>query len=149
MRHSRATYLAGQGLNESQLREIFGWKKGSDMPSVYVHLSGRDTDEAILDLYGIKASESKDQFEKSVIECSFCGHENSPNAKFCEECNGPLDSQSAEQTAKEVRKQDDHINELLKFIREEYPRAIVDFYEEKGKVQELQELGKSEAKTEA
>ncbi|PTD93804.1 integrase, partial [archaeon SCG-AAA382B04] len=66
LRHSRATHLAGEGLNESQLREIFGWKKGSTMPSVYVHLSGRDTDEAILDMYGIDVGRAEDQFEKSV-----------------------------------------------------------------------------------
>lgn len=53
LRHSRATHLA-KGINEARMREIFGWTKGSDMPSVYVHLSGRDTDSALLKLYGIE-----------------------------------------------------------------------------------------------
>lgn len=53
LRHSRATHLAGEGLNEAHLREIFGWTRNSDMPSIYVHLSGRDTDRAILELYGL------------------------------------------------------------------------------------------------
>ncbi len=51
LRHSRATHLAGEGLNEVHLRKIFGWTRDSDMPSVYVHVSGRDTDRVILELY--------------------------------------------------------------------------------------------------
>jgi len=48
-RHSRATQLA-QHLTESQLRLFFGWSGRSDMPAVYVHLSGRDIDKAICQL---------------------------------------------------------------------------------------------------
>jgi len=32
--------------------EYFGWIQGSDMPSTYVHLSGRDIDNAILRIHG-------------------------------------------------------------------------------------------------
>jgi site-specific recombinase XerD len=46
LRHSRATFLATK-LTEAQMNQIFGWKQGSDMPSIYVHLSGRDVDDAI------------------------------------------------------------------------------------------------------
>lgn len=147
LRHSRATHLAAKGINESQMREIFGWTKNSDMPSVYVHLSGRDTDSALLNLYGIEVSESDNQLEMGIKKCSFCGHENSPNAKFCEECNGPLDSTAVKQTDEKLRNQEGHVQELLEFIKEKHPRAILDFYEEKEKVQELQKLGESKAKT--
>ncbi|KXA88824.1 hypothetical protein AKJ62_04370 [candidate division MSBL1 archaeon SCGC-AAA259D14] len=139
--------MAAKGVNEAQMREIFGWEKDSDMPSVYVHLSGRDTDEAVLDLYGIQVTESDNQLEMSVRKCSFCGHENSPNAKFCEECNGPLDPQAAEQTDERVREQEGHVSELLEFIKENHPKAIIEFYEEKEKSKELAELGESKAKT--
>jgi len=37
-----------------QLRVHFGWSGRSDVPSVYVHLSGRDVEEAILKIYGIE-----------------------------------------------------------------------------------------------
>ena len=39
LRHSRATFLASR-LTEAQMNQIFGWKQGSEMPSIYVHLSG-------------------------------------------------------------------------------------------------------------
>ena len=31
----------------------FGWIQASDMPSIYVHLSGRDIDDAVLKANGI------------------------------------------------------------------------------------------------
>jgi integrase len=51
-RHSRATYMADY-LTEAQMNVYFGWIQGSEMPSVYVHLSGRDIDDAILKANGI------------------------------------------------------------------------------------------------
>jgi len=63
-RHSRATHLA-KNLNEQQLRVHFGWSGRSDVPSVYVHLTGRDVEEAILELYEkkpVKESSDLDEF---------------------------------------------------------------------------------------
>jgi len=51
-RHSRCTYMANY-LTEAQMNVYFGWVQGSDMPSVYVHLSGRDIDDAILKANGV------------------------------------------------------------------------------------------------
>jgi len=51
-RHSRATELANY-LTEPQLKEFLGWSPYSRMPSLYVHLSGRDVDRAILKIYQI------------------------------------------------------------------------------------------------
>jgi integrase len=45
-RHSRATYLASF-LTEAQLCAYFGWTLGSKTPRVYVHLSGRDLNDAV------------------------------------------------------------------------------------------------------
>jgi integrase/recombinase XerD len=51
-RHSRATYMANY-LTEAQMNAYFGWIQGSDMPSICVHLSGRDIDDAVLKANGI------------------------------------------------------------------------------------------------
>ncbi len=48
-RHSRATHLANH-LTESQLKHFFGWTQSSNMASRYVHLSGRDIDDAIREI---------------------------------------------------------------------------------------------------
>lgn len=73
LRHSRATHLTGEGLNEIHLRRIFGWTRDSDIPSIYVHLSGKYTDRATLEIYGIERDSNNNGFkDNGSIECS-CG----------------------------------------------------------------------------
>ncbi|WP_232820545.1 tyrosine-type recombinase/integrase [Halorussus litoreus] len=55
-RHSRATHLANW-LTEAQLCEWFGWVQGSRVPARYVHLSGRDIDNAYQSLFSKPAYE--------------------------------------------------------------------------------------------
>lgn len=50
-RHSRSTELA-KHLTEQQLKAYLGWTADSRMASTYVHLSGKDVDDAILRLNG-------------------------------------------------------------------------------------------------
>jgi site-specific recombinase XerD len=50
-RHARATHLANV-LTEAQMKEMFGWTQGSKMASIYVHLSGRDVDKALIEKFG-------------------------------------------------------------------------------------------------
>lgn len=84
-RHTRATHLANH-LTEAQMNHYFGWVQGSDMPSTYVHLSGRDVDNAILSLYGIKEKEKDGKEKLTPIRCPRCGTMNSPPAKLCVKC---------------------------------------------------------------
>ena len=57
-RHTRATHLANF-LTEAQMKEYLGWTQSSDMAAVYVHLSGRDTDNAILEMNGLKREDKR------------------------------------------------------------------------------------------
>jgi site-specific recombinase XerD len=57
-RHSRATHLAPI-LTEAMMKEFFGWSQASRQASTYVHLSGRNVDDALLKAHGIKKEESK------------------------------------------------------------------------------------------
>lgn len=52
-RHSRGTY-ASTRLNSQQLCALMGWKQGSTMPSVYIHLAADDIDRAQAILSGTK-----------------------------------------------------------------------------------------------
>ena len=89
-RHSRATALASK-LTEAQMKEYFGWTQASDMASVYVHLSGRDVDNALLALHGEAKIEQK-QEELQIAVCSRCREKNSPSTRFCGRCGTPFDS---------------------------------------------------------
>lgn len=58
-RHSRATALANK-LTEAQMKEHFGWTQSSGMASVYVHLSGRNVDDALLAIQEKKTTDKVD-----------------------------------------------------------------------------------------
>ncbi len=87
-RHSRATEMA-KHLTEAQMKEYFGWVQGSDMASVYVHLSGRDVDDAILKMHGLKKEEEEEK--PKARKCSRCRKVNASHVKFCFNCGAPLD----------------------------------------------------------
>lgn len=112
LRHSRATFLANK-LTEAQMNQIFGWKQGSRMPSIYVHLSGRDIDNAILKLYGIEKKEEKEN-KISIKICPRCNSINMEDAKYCMKCGLILDIKEAARIEEARLKADRILNELFK-----------------------------------
>ena len=111
-RHSRATALANK-LTEAQMKEYFGWTQSSDMASVYVHLSGRDVDSAILKLHDLKPTEErKDTFKAK--SCHRCKQSNSPTSKFCQKCGAVLDLETVLSVESERKKSDELMNSLMK-----------------------------------
>ena len=92
-RHSRASHLATE-LKEAQLCEWFGWVQGSDVPARYVHLSGRDIDNAYDQMHGLYEPE-EDEETPDVVECSRCSELNEPSASYCIRCGFALDQETA------------------------------------------------------
>jgi hypothetical protein len=119
-RHSRATFLA-KHLTEAQMKEYFGWTQASDMAAVYVHLSGRDVDSALLKLAGKPIPEANDQLEmdRRVRLCSVCKHENSPEMRRCSNCGRPLDLRTALEDDKKER-------ELLRMLTPETIERMIE-----------------------
>jgi hypothetical protein len=107
-RHSRSTFLATGRLNEAQMCEYLGWAQGSRIPQTYVHLSGRDVDDAILKLSGMK-KEEKDEKESPLQtkKCQRCGNLSTGN--FCSKCGAVLDIKTALQMEDKMK----DANELL------------------------------------
>ena len=93
-RHARATCLANH-LTEFQMNQYFGWIQGSTMPSVYVHLSGKEVDGAILELNGLKKSKEEKESILRPKKCVRCDTINSHQSKFCLKCGGILDLKTA------------------------------------------------------
>ena len=124
-RHSRATHLA-KHLTEAQLKQFMGWVQGSRMASTYVHLSGRDLDEALLRINGVKYNGSDKRSNFRVISCPKCGQANSPISKFCLKCgsslgtetkNGEIEAKILELFSLAVRNPD-LVDKLINVIRE-------------------------------
>lgn len=111
-RHSRATYLANR-FTEAQMCEWFGWVQGSDRPSEYVHLSGRDIDNAYDKLHGIESEEEPDKSEMAPEKCSRCGELNDSDAKFCQKCGQALTPEAFEEKEEARESADELMSKLL------------------------------------
>jgi len=110
LRHSRATFLASR-ITEAQMNQVFGWTQGSQMPSIYVHLSGRDLDDAILGIYGLKEKrEEKPKLTPKI--CPRCKSSNAYDAKFCSKCGLALDIEAAA-SMEEARRKVDRVIDVL------------------------------------
>jgi integrase/recombinase XerD len=86
-RHSRATDLA-KVWGESKLKMHFGWAPNSGMPSVYVHLSNRDMQDSVLELYGLR--DKRNEFCLEVDKCPRCKAIVNADATYCDKCGMPL-----------------------------------------------------------
>lgn len=104
-RHTRATHLANK-LTEAQMKQIFGWTPDSGMASVYVHLSGRDVDNALLELHGLRTQTQNDPKIKLKI-CPRCSERNSPDSKYCKRCALVIDAETMEW-------ENERMNDLIK-----------------------------------
>lgn len=114
-RHSRASFLANY-LTESQLKEVLGWDQASKMASVYVHLSGRNTDEAILRVYGREIDVKKK--DKSVLhpkDCLRCQTSNETTHRYCKLCGMPLDKETQQEI---IQKEflDNDLNKVMSLL---------------------------------
>ena len=89
LRHSRATKLA-KHLKEQELKTYLGWTAGSNMAATYVHLSGEDTDPAIMRMYGIEEVKENKQGELKIFKCPRCKDLNPESAQFCVKCGLPF-----------------------------------------------------------
>lgn len=94
-RHSRASYLANE-MTEAQLCMWFGWVQGSDVPAKYVHLSGRDIDDAYDAMHGLRDPE-EDEDTPDVIECWRCEELEDPERRFCGSCGAALDRDAVDE----------------------------------------------------
>ena len=93
-RHSRLTELA-KYLPEYKLKVFAGWSPDSNVASIYVHLSGKDLDGDIIDIYG-KNKEPKSTKKQPMKPktCPRCERENPADARFCN-CGQVLDIEMA------------------------------------------------------
>ncbi len=91
LRHSRATKLANV-MSDSQLKNYLGWIQGSKMASIYIHMSGKDTDEAILKTNGLEIrKEIQKEPGLKPIDCMRCQTVNVATNRFCNICGLILD----------------------------------------------------------
>lgn len=115
-RHARATHLA-RHLPEAVMKQMFGWTNDSHMASVYYHLSGKDVDDALLKLHGIKTEEVKEE-NIGVKVCQKCGENNSILSHFCKKCSTPSDLKFMLEVDSKRKEFDNFMKEFLVYYAE-------------------------------
>lgn len=117
-RHARATYYACR-LTEQQLKQFFGWTAESRMASTYVHLSGRDLDNSVLQVNGYEVQELKQPKLQSKV-CPKCRTVNGAEMMWCGRCGSALEIEIAMAQDKTTELYADIINEpeVIKKIAE-------------------------------
>lgn len=121
-RHSRATFMA-KHLKEPEMREFFGWGRDSEMPSIYVHLSGRDVDNSVLSIYGYKDIEKLQEPVLKVKPCPRCNEQSDPASRFCKKCGLPLDERF------DADRLEGLVVDFLKIMSEAFPQVKEKFRE--------------------
>ncbi|MEW6328549.1 MAG: tyrosine-type recombinase/integrase [Candidatus Micrarchaeota archaeon] len=132
-RHSRATYLA-KDFTEQELKIIFGWTGGSEMPATYVHLSGADVDKKICEKQGVVKKDAPEEKENNLFkprECYRCGTKNPADGKTCSSCHALLDPKLIAQKEEEEKKRIDELVKMqtiheIKTLYEESLRAEIE-----------------------
>jgi len=126
-RHSALTALA-KVFTEAKLEQFAGWVHGSKMSARYVHFSARDLEDAVLELYGLKAPGDREGLHR-LVACKRCGEHNPPGAAFCSRCGLVLDKElamkSEEARMNEVaevkrgmRQMEERINRIEQILRQ-------------------------------
>ncbi|MCM8803282.1 MAG: zinc ribbon domain-containing protein, partial [Candidatus Omnitrophica bacterium] len=114
-------------LTEAQMKELFGWVQSSKMASVYVHLSGRNVDNALLQIHGLAKEEDKKETVLKLKKCPRCQDVNDPTSQFCKKCGSPLDIETMMKLEENRKKYEDFVFELLKRLAEKDPKVKEEF----------------------
>jgi site-specific recombinase XerD/predicted Zn-ribbon and HTH transcriptional regulator len=102
-RHSAETRDA-KFMTDSQLAYKYGHVPGSAMVRKYVHLSGKDTDTAILKYYGLATQEDQiSQFTPKT--CKTCGYDNPQKVDYCERCGRAISHKAINEDKQETKKE--------------------------------------------
>lgn len=86
------------------------------MASIYLHLSGRDVDNALLKVYGIENDGEKKESIFKPKDCSRCQQVNQATNKFCSRCGMALDEETKNEVLRkslERKEADDIMDSLL------------------------------------
>src|SRR6187200_1971259 len=110
-RHSSLTEKSGI-LKEHHLRQFAGWSAGSNMHLKYLHYFGNESNDSILQAYGIipKDREAADILRPK--QCPQCSEPNKPDSKFCVKCRMVLTYDAYNETLEGQKEKDDQLKSV-------------------------------------
>jgi hypothetical protein len=107
-------------LKEHVLRQHAGWSGSSQMHLKYLHYFGNESNESLLEAYGIVVSGQQiDQLRPK--QCPNCSEPNKPGSKFCAKCRMVLTYDAYNATIEETcdREKDvDNLKEQVAILKD-------------------------------
>ena len=114
LRHSSLTEKS-KILKEHILRQHAGWSIGSQMPQKYLHYFGNESNESLLEAYGIvKSGQQIDQLRPK--QCPNCMEPNKTDSKFCAKCRMVLTYDAYSETIEEKQSNEKDVKSLKEDI---------------------------------
>jgi integrase/recombinase XerD len=99
-RHSALTEKS-KILKEHVLRQHAGWSPTSNMHQKYIHYLGNESNESILEAYGVIDKGKKEIDKLKPKQCPNCNEENKIDSKFCSKCRMVLSYDAYNQVIEE------------------------------------------------
>lgn len=96
-------------LKEHVLRQHAGWSGRSRMHLKYLHYYGNESNESILEAYGIVTKEQKLSDILKPKQCPNCNEPNKPDSKFCAKCRMVLTYDAYSETLESEKNKEDKL----------------------------------------
>lgn len=125
-RKARASFLAGQGMNQATLCEYMGWVQGSDQAAVYIALAESDKEDSIMDLAGLEAEREESLQDLLPVKCHSCRTLNPFEAENCSECGEVLTTSEMFEQIQIEEKTDQFMQEIITSNTDFNPDEIED-----------------------
>jgi predicted amidophosphoribosyltransferase len=100
------------------MKEYFGWTQSSGMAATYVHLSGRDVDNALLKLHGLTKDENGQESVLKIRVCERCKEKNDAVSQFCRRCGSPLELKVALDLETKKKEKDELVATVIERLSE-------------------------------
>jgi integrase len=123
-RHSSLTQKS-KILKEHVLRQHAGWQPTSNMHQKYIHYLGNESNQSILEAYGVIDKNKKEIDQLKPRTCPNCNEGNKIDSRFCSKCKMVLTYDEYADTLEKQRIKEDEI-ENLKEVQETNSSAIAD-----------------------
>lgn len=124
-RHSALTEKS-KFLRESTLRQHAGWSGRSQMHLKYVHYFGNESNNSILQEYGILPKDNEEIDVLKPKQCPNCNEPNKPDSRFCAKCRMVLTYDAYSETLEKQQEKESEIQKLrekqeqdMRLMREE------------------------------
>jgi integrase/recombinase XerD len=139
-RHSALTEKS-KILKEHVLRQHAGWSANSNMHQKYIHYLGNESNESILEAYGLINKDKKETDKLKPRQCPNCNEQNNIDSKFCSNCRMVLSYDAYNQVIEgsETEKQGDitilrdlldRMNVRIEHLEERESKLIDELYKD-------------------